>query len=491
MKIIENALRLPVLSSRDLETLTPLLDNLVQNARVTRVFVPHFPVHPDGFLKRTFVIEIEDREKGFQVYISLRPGECGLILLPPRTLKPATFAPKSGFELSLSKHLPGTRIQGLRQIPGERVMTIAFQGTSDFILAFHLIPGKPVGVLGTGAFEVIQSTDQRTHYKIPEGRELAEADLAKIPLHSEWLTSPEHHARLWRIAEESMLLHLRMERVGKFIARELQQLEQKIRSLSTQLESTRKEEDWARYGMILKSHLYEKPKALNGFFVLQDPQTGELCRLPAHPKMTAEEQLNRYFHQEKRKKKRLLETSDRIGILSKKVESLILQRRSLESAEKLFQIEAVETNLGLGGPRVAKAQGKVERKISGFTGRTHRSREGLLILAGRNLEENLLVTFGIAKGNDLWLHVKGRPGSHTVILLPPKRTASLDTLLDAAHLCILHSGGRGWGKTEVDYTFRKYVKKIKNQTEVTYSGNKTLSIVLEEDRLKRLQAAIE
>jgi predicted ribosome quality control (RQC) complex YloA/Tae2 family protein len=75
-------------------------------------------------------------------------------------------------------------------------------------------------------------------------------------------------------------------------------------------------------------------------------------------------------------------------------------------------------------------------------------------------------------------------------LLPPNRTASLETLLDAAHLCILHSGGKDWGKTEVDYTHRKFVKKIKNQTEVSYSGNRTLSIVLEEARLKRLQEAL-
>jgi hypothetical protein len=34
------------------------------------------------------------------------------------------------------------------------------------------------------------------------------------------------------------------------------------------------------------------------------------------------------------------------------------------------------------------------------------------------------------------------------------------------------------------------VKRIKNQTEVSYSGNKTLSIVLEEARLKRLQEAL-
>jgi predicted ribosome quality control (RQC) complex YloA/Tae2 family protein len=131
-------------------------------------------------------------------------------------------------------------------------------------------------------------------------------------------------------------------------------------------------------------------------------------------------------------------------------------------------------------------KGKARAQIAEFSGKQYRSEEGLIILSGRNLAENLEATFKIARGNDLWFHVKGKPGSHTVVLLPPKRTASLETLLDAAEVCILHSGGKDWGKTEVDYTYRKFVKKIKNQTDVSYTHNKTLSVVPNQARLTRL-----
>jgi predicted ribosome quality control (RQC) complex YloA/Tae2 family protein len=491
MKIIETMPRVPVLSSRDLEALTPLLDQELRDGRVERVFVPEFILHPDGYLKRTFVIELHQRTKSCQLYVSLRSGECGIVVLPPKSLRPAATAPRSGFELSLSKHLPGTRLDNVRQIAGDRVLMIEFHGPTPFELALHLIPGKPSGILLAGETrDVIQSTDQRSSYQIPLERTLTEDELRKIPAHPEWTRSLRNYADLWRVSEGASLLKTRHGLTQKKIDHDSQALKQKIRSLEIQLDSTEKEEDWSRYGILLQIHLHETPAPRNGFYEFPDPETGETQKLPANPKLSPEQQLNRYFHQAKRKKKRLHETKERLVELSSKLQRLDQFKEQLARTETLSELLAIEKNLGIGSPAASGSRKKEERQIAEFTGRVYRSKEGLLILAGRNLNENLMLTFKIAKGNDLWLHVKGRPGSHTVILLPPNRTASLETLLDAAHLCILHSGGKDWGKTEVDYTHRKFVKKIKNQTEVSYSGNRTLSIVLEEARLKRLQEAL-
>ena len=204
--------------------------------------------------------------------------------------------------------------------------------------------------------------------------------------------------------------------------------------------------------------------------------------VPADPKLNLKQQLERFFHLAKRKKKRLEETSIRIASLDEKANAIQLKILALADAATLGELVALE-------PKKEALKGKEHKKLSEFTGKQYRSKEGLTILAGRNLTENLELTFKIARGNDLWFHVKGRPGSHTVVILPPKKTASLDTLLDAAHLCILHSGGKEWGKTEVDYTYRKHVKKIKNQTEVTYTHNKTLMVLPEPERLTRLYAS--
>jgi hypothetical protein len=150
------------------------------------------------------------------------------------------------------------------------------------------------------------------------------------------------------------------------------------------------------------------------------------------------------------------------------------------TVEKLAGITPLE-KAPTGGPARGKAS-----KGHAWSGKTFFSKEGLPILVGRNKTENLELTFKVARGNDLWMHVRGRPGAHVVIPLNPGKTASLETLLDAATLTLFYSGGEKWGKTEVDYTFKKHVKRIKDSTEASYTHNKTLVLSVEPARMKRL-----
>mgnify|MGYP002148869586 FL=1 len=95
----------------------------------------------------------------------------------------------------------------------------------------------------------------------------------------------------------------------------------------------------------------------------------------------------------------------------------------------------------------------------------------------------------IANGNDLWLHVGGgRPGSHVVVRLPKQKTASLETLLDAATLAVHFSKARGEPRLEVVYTLKKHVRKPKGLPAgaVVPSQTKTIVVLHDEARLRRL-----
>jgi predicted ribosome quality control (RQC) complex YloA/Tae2 family protein len=165
-----------------------------------------------------------------------------------------------------------------------------------------------------------------------------------------------------------------------------------------------------------------------------------------------------------------------------------------EGVELKGRVSELEHAAGLSAPATPTGEAESPKSKSGtgvpsrWTGKTYFSKEGLPILVGRSKEENLELTFKIARGNDLWMHVRGRPGAHLVIPLPSGKSASLETLLDAAQLVILHSGGKNWGKTEVDYTFKKYVKRIKDSSEASYVQNKTLLVAPDPKRLERLTA---
>lgn len=115
--------------------------------------------------------------------------------------------------------------------------------------------------------------------------------------------------------------------------------------------------------------------------------------------------------------------------------------------------------------------------------------EGYEILCGKTNAQNDRLTKRTARGNDVWLHIgRGYAGSHVVVRLPKGKTASLETMLDAAAIAVHFSKARGAGKAEVIYTQAKHVRKPKGSAagQVVPSQTKTLFVRLDEERLQRL-----
>ena len=146
-------------------------------------------------------------------------------------------------------------------------------------------------------------------------------------------------------------------------------------------------------------------------------------------------------------------------------------------------------------PRPKQLPKSGTKKVAQDAGENFRrfvSAEGYPIWVGRNNEQNDRLTMRLAKGNDLWLHVGGgRPGSHVIVRLPKQKTASLETLLDAATLAVHFSKARGETRLEVVYTQKKHVRKPKGLPAgaVVPSQTRSVTVHLEAERLARLLAS--
>ena len=119
------------------------------------------------------------------------------------------------------------------------------------------------------------------------------------------------------------------------------------------------------------------------------------------------------------------------------------------------------------------------------------SPEGTLIEVGKNAIQNDRLTLH-ARGEEMWLHAQGIPGSHVIVRFPGR--PSDETLLYAAKLAACFSKGRKQPHLPVDYTLRKYVKKGAGSPPglVTYTEFKTLFIDLTpEEEAGILKAAAE
>ena len=87
-----------------------------------------------------------------------------------------------------------------------------------------------------------------------------------------------------------------------------------------------------------------------------------------------------------------------------------------------------------------------------------RTSGGYRVLCGKNNLQNEYITHKVAGKNDFWFHVKGMPGSHTVMLTngddPPA-----ENFTEAAEIAAFYSKGADGENVEVDYTLVRNVKK--------------------------------
>ena len=116
------------------------------------------------------------------------------------------------------------------------------------------------------------------------------------------------------------------------------------------------------------------------------------------------------------------------------------------------------------------------------------SDEQFEILVGRNNVQNDELTCKTARRTDYWLHVQKVHGSHVIIrcdsLEPPQQT-----LEQAASLAVFYSQAREAGKTAVDFTMVRNVKKPSGALpgKVIYTDYKTIMAQADEGLVERLR----
>jgi predicted ribosome quality control (RQC) complex YloA/Tae2 family protein len=220
-------------------------------------------------------------------------------------------------------------------------------------------------------------------------------------------------------------------------------------------------------------------------------------KIPLDPSKPVAIQANKLYDKARRQEEGRAMTEKRLATAQ-------TECTELQSIAELFK-EPSEANLETIGERLQalglmpkpklgtkKTPGKSRKKgDEAVPFRRFSSTEGYPIFVGRNNNQNDELTMRYAKGNDLWLHVGGgRPGSHVVVRLPKQKTASLETLLDAATLAVYYSKSRGEPRIEVIYTFKKHIKKPKGLPAgaVVPAHTKTVTVLADKQRLSRLLA---
>ncbi len=272
-------------------------------------------------------------------------------------------------------------------------------------------------------------------------------------------------------------LQKRLKRIGKGI-------DEKEKAL----QEARNWQSVEHAGNLLKTYFFKLTPKMSAITVEDFANDNQLVTIALDPKLEPKDQLKIYYQKSKKQKKSLPFLEKAIEHLkSEKLlhESVLSALILCETPEKLksFQQELsrrVQSNI--------KKEGS--KKVKSTPVHVFHTASGHVILVGKSAQANDELTFQMAKGDDLWLHISALPGSHIVIRKKQNAQIDEESLLDAVHLAIYFSKARHLqGAWEVTVTVRKYVFRIKGapKGKVSLSKCKNIKVILDPARVAEIK----
>ena len=274
------------------------------------------------------------------------------------------------------------------------------------------------------------------------------------------------------------------ELLQKTVLSELRKTEKKISALEHDLSLSNDADTFRIIADSLMAALYQIQKGASSCSV-PNIYDGTLLQVTLSPVLTPAENAQKYY----KKYNKLKRAQEEIAI------------HLAEATDMRTWLESVDESLRLATTRQETEEIKEELQTAGILPvpkrKPHASgkssplqivfSESTRIYIGKNNRQNEEVTFRIATGSDLWLHVQKIPGSHVVIktTLPEPEPEALDA---AVRLAAYFSKARGGSRVPVDCVPRRFVKKPPGARPgfVIFTNQKTFYTTPDEAFIKNL-----
>jgi predicted ribosome quality control (RQC) complex YloA/Tae2 family protein len=240
-------------------------------------------------------------------------------------------------------------------------------------------------------------------------------------------------------------------------------------------------EEHRRWGELLSRALDQVPRGARSIRLTEWTEAGaHEVEVPLEPTLAPRAQVERHFRQYRRLLRGSAMARERLATLDREISEA---ERALSEAEASTDVEVATPVAPVSPPPARKRAPPAHRPY-----RVFQDAGGRPIWVGRAGEDNAALTFQVARPHHLWMHARGVPGAHVVIPLDRGEDVGQERLLDAAHLALHFSRVAGEPRGEVAWTRARLVKRVKGGApgQVTYTGEKVLSVRLEPARLERL-----
>jgi len=444
---------------------------------------------------------------GEKRFLTLRtaPGMVSCYLAPGRAGERGGAA--SDFCMKLRSRLQGTSLEALQQVENDRIVHFRFvagSGEKVTLVAELFAAAANCFLLDEagGVVAVMKPAAARGRDNLP-GREYS----APAPVAGLAAAEAEDDSLARLMAEkglgnynaavreyyEQLAAERQLEESKSVIRRVLNRERRRLKRLRSTHERTAAQAarlDWYRESAEILAANFRSLKKGQSMIRLPDffAQGKSVNReIPLEPALLPRENLERYYRKYKKMKSGVKFARAHLVEVRRELHRLKELSVLLEEASSREEIGKIADQAGVvpGTEKSDAGSGKARVRLPY---RRFRAADGSLIMVGRGPKDNDELTFRIARGNDLWLHVSGATGAHVVLSCPREGMFSEEALLDAAHLALFYSSLKGQQTGDVDYTHRKYVSRPRGEApgKAVISSRKTLHLRVEPNRLERL-----
>jgi len=234
------------------------------------------------------------------------------------------------------------------------------------------------------------------------------------------------------------------------LKKEIANIEGNIKNLNSTIEEFKQAERHKIHGDLILANLVSINEG-DEYLELDDPASTGKIKIKLKKDLTPAENANYYYDKYKKQKNAISEIERKVKVFEREKEKLTKEMNELESIEDFKDIKKLE--------KEAIKEGKPDE--------TSRFRKFVLsdkyeVWVGKDSKANDLLTTKYAAPHDLWFHVRGSSGSHTVLKVAGKKDdVNKDIIKKAAAISAYYSKARNASMIPVAYCEKKFVKKPK------------------------------
>lgn len=243
--------------------------------------------------------------------------------------------------------------------------------------------------------------------------------------------------------------------------------------------------------ILLQAHLFLLKKGLQQITIADWQQDYSPVVIALNPQLEPQEEIAKRFQKSKKLK---LGLAHDLVFLKKKEEEMAAYQSQLEALSEIQSSQALqEFQKTLRLPATNESMQFKSEKRKALPMREFQTISGDIIWVGKNAQGNDKLTFSLAKGSDIWMHVVGVPGSHVILRTRKGVEADPDTLQDALQLALCYSQAKATAEADVHITQCKYVTRLGREKtgKVQISKHKIVHVKLDSKRLARLKEQVE